>query len=151
VPGRWEGGLLAGANNTDIATLVERHTRFAMLIKVPSKDTAHRGRCARQARAQAARGATQLAHLGSGQGVGRSQGFHHRHRRRGLLLRSARTLAAGSNENTNGLLRQYFPKGKVLSIYSQAYLNKITQRLNQRPRLTLGFECPEDKLRAVLQ
>ena len=57
----------------------------------------------------------------------------------------------GSNENTNGLLRQYFPKGKDLSVYSQAYLNKIAQRLNQRPRLTLGFECPEDRLRAVLQ
>ena len=57
----------------------------------------------------------------------------------------------GSNENTNGLLRQYFPKGKDLSIYSQAYLDKIAKRLNQRPRETLGFECPADRLRSVLQ
>ena len=57
----------------------------------------------------------------------------------------------GSNENTNGLLRQYFPKGKDLSDYSQAYLNKIALRLNQRPRKTLGYECPADRLRAVLQ
>jgi Transposase and inactivated derivatives, IS30 family len=57
----------------------------------------------------------------------------------------------GSNENTNGLLRQYFPKGTDLSGYSQAHLNKIALRLNQRPRKTLGFETPADRLRAVLQ
>ena len=56
----------------------------------------------------------------------------------------------GSNENTNGLLRQYFPKGTDLSGYSQSYLNKIALRLNQRPRKTLGFETPADKLAAVL-
>ena len=57
----------------------------------------------------------------------------------------------GSNENTNGLLRQYFPKGTDLSGYSRAYLNKIALRLNQRPRKTLGFETPADRLSAVLQ
>ena len=56
----------------------------------------------------------------------------------------------GSNENTNGLLRQYFPRGTDLSGYSQAYLNSIASRLNQRPRKTLGFETPADRLRAVL-
>ena len=56
----------------------------------------------------------------------------------------------GSNENTNGLLRQYFPKGRDLSIYSQAYLNSIALRLNQRPRQTLGFASPADKLAEVL-
>ena len=57
----------------------------------------------------------------------------------------------GSNENTNGLLRQYFPKGTDLSVYSQAYLNRIALRLNQRPRKTLGFETPADRLQAVLR
>ena len=57
----------------------------------------------------------------------------------------------GSNENTNGLWRQYFPHGTDLSAYSQSYLNKIALRLNQRPRKTLGFETPADRLRAVLQ
>ena len=56
----------------------------------------------------------------------------------------------GSNENTNGLLRQYFPKGTDLSVYSQWYLNRIALRLNQRPRKTLGFEYPADRLKAVL-
>jgi IS30 family transposase len=54
----------------------------------------------------------------------------------------------GSNENTNGLLRQYFPKKTDLSVYSQAHLNKIALRLNQRPRETLGFQTPADKLQA---
>src|SRR5512135_1815790 len=57
----------------------------------------------------------------------------------------------GSNENTNGLLRQYFPRGTDLSRFSQAYLNRIALRLNQRPRKTLGFDTPADRLRAVLQ
>jgi IS30 family transposase len=57
----------------------------------------------------------------------------------------------GSNENTHGLLRQYFPRGTDLSRFSQAYLNKIALRLNQRPRQTLGFETPADRLQAVLQ
>ena len=56
-----------------------------------------------------------------------------------------------ANENTNGLLRQYFPKGTDLSAFSQAYLNRIAQRLNERPRKTLGFKCPAERLRAVLQ
>jgi IS30 family transposase len=57
----------------------------------------------------------------------------------------------GSNENTNGLLRQYFPRGTDLSRHSQDYLNRIARRLNQRPRKTLGFETPADRLQAVLQ
>jgi IS30 family transposase len=57
----------------------------------------------------------------------------------------------GSNENTNGLLRQYFPKGTNLSIFSQAHLNKVAMRLSQRPRKTLGFESPADRLNSVLQ
>jgi IS30 family transposase len=57
----------------------------------------------------------------------------------------------GTNENTNGLLRQYFPKGSELSGYSQAYLNKIAKRLNTRPRKTLGFHTPAQELTAVLQ
>jgi len=57
----------------------------------------------------------------------------------------------GSSENTSGLLRQYFPKGEDLSVYPQAYLDKIAKRLNDRPRKTLEFESPADRLRAVLQ
>jgi IS30 family transposase len=151
VPGHWEGDLLSGANNTHIATLVERHTRFVMLLKVPSKDTA-----------------TVVAALGKHvsklpQELRRSLTWD---RGKEMADHKSFTVATnvqvyfcdprspwqrGSNENTNGLLRQYFPRGKDLSSFSQAYLNKIALRLNQRPRKTLGFECPVDRLQAVLQ
>ena len=151
VPGHWEGDLLSGANNTHVATLVERHTRFTMLLKVPSKNTA-----------------TVVAALGKHvrklpQELRRSLTWD---RRKEMADHKNFTVATnvqvyfcdprspwqrGSNENTNGLLRQYFPKGTDLSHFSQAYLNKIALRLNQRPRKTLGFETPADRLRAVLQ
>jgi IS30 family transposase len=150
VPGHWEGDLLSGGNNSHIATLVERHTRFAMLIKVPTKDTA------------TVVGALAKHVCKLPQELRRSLTWD---RGKEMADHKAFTVATdvkvyfcdprspwqrGSNENTNGLLRQYFPKGKDLSTYSQAYLNKIALRLNQRPRETLGFECPADRLRAVL-
>ncbi len=151
VPGHWEGDLLSGANNTHIATLVERHTRFAMLIKVHSKDTATvidaLAKHVRRLPAQLRRSLTWDR--------GKEMADH----KRFTLATDVKVYFCdprspwqrGSNENTNGLLRQYFPKGKDLSIYPQAYLDKIAKRLNQRPRQTLGFECPADRLRAVLQ
>lgn len=151
VPGHWEGDLLSGSNNTHIATLVERHTRFAMLIKVEGKDTATVvGALAKQVRrlpAQLRRSLTWDR--------GKEMADH----KRFTLATDVKVYFCdprspwqrGSNENTNGLLRQYFPKGKDLSIYPQAYLDKIAKRLNDRPRKTLGFESPADRLRAVLQ
>lgn len=151
VPGHWEGDLLAGANNTHIATLVERHTRFAMLIKVGSKDTATvvdaLARHVRRLPAQLRRSLTWDR--------GKEMADH----KRFTLATDVKVYFCdprspwqrGSNENTNGLLRQYFPKGKDLSIYPQAYLDKIAKRLNQRPRETLGFASPADKLAEVLQ
>jgi len=151
VPGHWEGDLLSGGNNTHIATLVERHTRFAMLIKVDSKDTVTvvdaLAKHVRRLPAQLRRSLTWDR--------GKEMADH----KRFTLATDVKVYFCdprspwqrGSNENTNGLLRQYFPKGKDLSIYPQAYLDKIAKRLNQRPRQTLGFECPADRLRAVLQ
>ena len=151
VPGHWEGDLLAGSNNTHIATLVERHTRFAMLIKIDSKDTATvvntLARHVRRLPSQLRRSLTWDR--------GKEMADH----KRFTLATDVKVYFCdprspwqrGSNENTNGLLRQYFPKGKDLSIYPQAYLDKIAKRLNQRPRETLGFECPADRLRSVLQ
>jgi len=146
VPGHWEGDLLAGSKNTHIATLVERHSRFVMLVKVPGKDTASVVQALSQ---QVCKLPVELR---------RSLTWD-----RGLELASHQqfTVATavqvyfcdphspwqrGSNENTNGLLRQYFPKGTDLSGYSQQYLDQIALRLNQRPRQTLGFNTPADKL-----
>jgi IS30 family transposase len=148
IPGHWEGDLLAGTKNSHIATLVERHSRFTMLVKVPSKDTA-----------------TVVAALS--QHVGKLPATLRRSLTwdRGLEMAQHKTFTVdtevkvyfcdpqspwqrGSNENTNGLLRQYFPKRTDLSVYSQEELDEVALRLNQRPRKTLGFQTPADKLQA---
>ena len=145
VPGHWEGDLLFGSNNSQIATLVERQTRYVMLVKVDGKDTD-----------------TVINAL-----------IHHAHKLPQELYKSLTwdrgkevadhkrfTLATdikvyfcdpqspwqrGSNENTNGLLRQYFPKGMDISTISQAKLNAVARRLNERPRKTLDYETPAER------
>jgi IS30 family transposase len=151
VPGHWEGDLLSGANNTHIATLVERHSRFTMLVKVPNKSTAtvvaalakHIGRLPQELRRSLTwdRGKEMAAH----------KSFTVATNVQVYFCDPRSPWQRGTNENTNGLLRQYFPKGTDLSVHSQAHLNKIALRLNQRPRKTLGFETPADKLGLVLQ
>jgi IS30 family transposase len=151
VPGHWEGDLLSGANNTHIATLVERHTRFVMLLKVPSKDTttvvATLAKQVRKLPSELRRSLT----WDRGKEMADHKRFTIATNVQVYFCDPRSPWQRGSNENTNGLLRQYFPKGTNLSQFSQAYLNKIAKRLNQRPRETLGFETPADRLRAVLQ
>lgn len=151
VPGHWEGDLLSGGNNTHIATLVERHTRFAMLIKIPSKDTATViGALAKHVRTLPTELRRSLT-WDRGKEMADHKAFTVATDVKVYFCDPRSPWQRGSNENTNGLLRQYFPKGKDLSDYSQAYLNKIALRLNQRPRKTLGYQCPADRLRTVLQ
>jgi len=151
VPGHWEGDLLCGANNTHIVTLVERQTRFAMLLKVPSKDTATvvaaLGKHVSKLPQQLRRSLT----WDRGKEMADHKNFTVATNVQVYFCDPRSPWQRGSNENTNGLLRQYFPRGTDLSRFSQAYLNKIALRLNQRPRKTLGFETPADRLRAVLQ
>ena len=131
VPGHWEGDLLAEAKNTHIATLVERQSRFVQLIKVPSKETVSVVRALTWDRG------LEMAH----------------HKRFSVATDVAVYFCdlqspwqRGTNENTNGLLRQYFPKGTDLSTVTQVQLNAIARRLNMRPRKTLGFMTPAEKL-----
>ena len=150
VPGHWEGDLLTGANDTHIATLVERNTRFTMLAKIPRKDTttvvAALAKHIRKLPEELRRSLTW------------DQGKEmHAHKRLTVATNVQVYFCVprspwqrGSNENTNGLLRQYFPRGTNFSRISQSYLNAIALRLNQRPRKTLGFETPADRLLAVL-
>jgi len=146
IPGHWEGDLLQGRDRSFIATLVERHSRYVMLVRIPHPDSVT------VAHALARRVRTLPASL--------------RHtltwdRGRELAAHRAFTIATnvqvyfcdprspwqrGSNENTNGLLRQYFPKGVDLSTFSQAALNRVARSLNKRPRKTLGYRTPAEVL-----
>jgi IS30 family transposase len=150
VPGHWEGDLLSGTNNTHIATLVERHTRFTMLLKVPSKDTATvvaaLSKHVRKLPQQLRRSLT----WDRGKEMADHKNFTVATNVQVYFCDPRSPWQRGSNENTNGLLRQYFPRGTDLSRFSQAYLNRIALRLNQRPRKTLGFDTPADRLQAVL-
>ena len=151
VPGHWEGDLLSGANNTHMVTLVERQSRFAMLIKVPGKDTAGvvaaLSKHVRKLPQELRRSLT----WDRGKEMADHKNFTIATDVKVYFCDPRSPWQRGSNENTNGLLRQYFPKGTDLSGYSQSYLNKIALRLNQRPRKTLGFASPADKLAEVLR
>lgn len=151
VPGHWEGDLLCGGKNTYIATLVERHTRFAMLIKVPGKDSASvvsaLSKHVRKLPLELRRSLT----WDRGHEMAEHKKFTVATDVQVYFCDPQSPWQRGSNENTNGLLRQYFPKKMPLSGYSQAYLDKIALRLNTRPRKTLGFQTPAQRLDAVLQ
>ncbi len=148
VPGHWEGDLISGTKNSHIATLVERHSRFTMLIKVPSKDTAvvvtALSRHIRKLPATLRRSLT----WDRGLEMAKHKDFTVATDVQVYFCDPQSPWQRGSNENTNLLLRQYFPRGTDLSGYSQAQLDQVALRLNQRPRKTLGFETPASKLRA---
>jgi IS30 family transposase len=150
IPGHWEGDLLTGTIDSQIGTLVERQSRYVMLVRLPTKEAPA------VARALAQQVRTLPAAL-----------------RRSLTWDRGRELAAhrqftiatdvqvyfcdphspwqrGSNENTNGLLRQYFPRGMDLSQVTQAQLNRVARELNERPRKTLDFCTPADMLAAIV-
>lgn len=150
VPGHWEGDLLSGGKNSHIATLVERQTRYVMLVHVAGKDTASVVNAL----------VRQVQQLPSGlmASLTWDRGMELAHHRRFTIATDVNVYFCdpqspwqrGSNENTNGLLRQYFPKGTDLSGYSQEDLDAVALQLNTRPRKTLGFQTPADMLeRAV--
>jgi IS30 family transposase len=148
IPGHWEGDLLAGGKNSYIATLVERHSRFAMLIKVPSKETeavvAALAQHVRKLPAALKRSLT----WDRGLEMAKHKDFTVATNVQVYFCDPQSPWQRGTNENTNLLLRQYFPRGTDLSGHSQAQLDQVALRLNQRPRKTLGFETPASKLRA---
>ena len=148
VPGHWEGDLLSGSQNSHIVTLVERHSRFTTLIKVPSKDTAvvvaALTRHARKLPAALRRSLT----WDRGLEMAKHKTFTVATNVKVYFCDPHSPWQRGTNENTNRLLRQYFPKRSDLSGYAQSELDKVAQRLNQRPRKTLGFQTPASRLRA---
>lgn len=150
VPGHWEGDLLCGSSNSQIATLVERSTRYVMLVKVDRKDT----QTVVDALIRTARKLPDELYKSLTWDRGKEMADH----RRFTLATDIQVYFCdpqspwqrGSNENTNGLLRQYFPKGIDLSTFSQAKLNEVARRLNERPRKTLGYETPIERYRQAV-
>lgn len=145
IPGHWEGDLLFGSANSQIATLVERQSRFVMLVKVASKDT----EAVINALIRHAGKLPQELYKSLTWDRGKEMADHTRFTVatdiKVYFCDPQSPWQRGSNENTNGLLRQYFPKGIDLSAYSQAKLNAVARRLNERPRKTLDFDTPAER------
>lgn len=145
VPGHWEGDLLCGSNSSQIATLVERKTRYVMLVRIPSKNT----EIVINALIKHSHKLPQELYKSLTWDRGTELSGH-------KLFTLATDIKVyfcdpqnpwqrGTNENTNGLLRQYFPKGTDLSVHSQSKLNAVARQLNERPRKTLNFETPAER------
>jgi len=150
VPGHWEGDLISGSKNTHVATLVERKSRFTLLIKVEGKDapSVHKAlkkkirKLPNEVRKSLTwdRGSELACHKELSVDAGIKIYF----------CDPQSPWQRGTNENTNGLLRQYMPRKTDLSVYSQVALNKIARQLNQRPRKTLGFKTPAEVFERAL-
>jgi IS30 family transposase len=150
VPGHWEGDLICGTNNSFMATLVERHTRYVMLAKVTGKETeAVINALIKQAHKLPSELYKSLT-WDRGSEMADHQRFTLDTDIQVYFCDPSSPWQRGSNENTNRLLRQYFPKGTNLSVHSQAKLNAVARQLNERPRKTLGFDTPAERFNACV-
>ena len=150
VPGHWEGDLIAGSGNSFIATLVERSTRYVMLAKVGNKDS----HSVIQALIKQSHKLPKELYRSLTWDRGSEMAGHKKFTLATdidvYLCEPHSPWQRGSNENTNRLLRQYFPKGTDLSIHSQAKLSAVARQLNERPRKTLGYETPAERFNACV-
>ena len=146
VPGHWEGDLLLGKRPSCMATLVERKSRFVILVKVPSGETHTVVRALTRRVRKLPKQLRRSLTWDRGAEMTRHKEFSLATDVKVYFCDPHSPWQRGSNENTNGLLRQYFPKGTDLSAHSQRHLDRIALRLNQRPRETLGFSTPADTL-----
>jgi IS30 family transposase len=146
VPGHWEGDLISGSNNSHIATLVERYSRFVMLVKVDGKDAetvvAALIKQVRKLPIELRKSLT----WDRGTEMAQHKAFSVATDVKVYFCDPQSPWQRGTNENTNGLLRQYFPDGTDLSVYSQTELNGTARQLNERPRKTLQFKTPAETL-----
>lgn len=151
IPGHWEGDLITGSCNSHIATLVERHSRFVVLVKLKGKDTTSVVDALTAQVQELPKELMRTLTWDRGSELAQHKRFTLATNVQVYFCDPRSPWQRGSNENTNGLLRQYFPKGINLSIYTQEQLNEVASKLNGRPRKTLGYDCPADTLNAALQ
>lgn len=150
IPGHWEGDLIVGSNNSYIVTLVERHSRFVMLAKVENKDT----QSVITALIKQARKLPKDLYRSLTWDRGSEMAGHRKFTMATKIdvyfCDPQSPWQRGSNENTNRLLRQYFPKGIDISGFSQAELSAVARQLNERPRKTLQYQTPAEKFEACV-
>ncbi len=145
IPGHWEGDLISGSNNSHIATLVERKSRFTMLVRLGGKDTETVvAALIRQVRTLPVELRQSLT-WDRGTEMARHKEFSLATNFAVYFCDPQSPWQRGTNENTNRLLRQYFPKKTDLSPHTQADLNRVARELNQRPRKTLDFSSPAEQ------
>ncbi len=150
VPGHWEGDLLEGRRGTYVATLVERQSRFVVLVRLPNKETDTVVRALARRIRRLPQGLTKSLTWDRGTELAAHRSFTLATDVQVYFCDPQSPWQRGSNENTNGLLRQYLPHAADLSRYSQAQLDAIALRLNTRPRLTLGYRTPAAKLAEIV-
>lgn len=145
VPGHWEGDLLCGTKDSQIITLVERHTRYVMLVRVSKKDTETVVKALTKHAQKLPRELYKSLTWDRGSEMAGHKTFSMDTEIKVYFCDPQHPWQRGSNENTNALLRQYFPKGMDLSNIHQNRLNAVARRLNERPRKTLGYYSPAEK------
>lgn len=145
-PGHWEGDLITGAKNTHVATLVERYSRYLLLVRVNGKDTANVVGALIEKVKQLPQGLIRSLTWDRGTELAMHKSLTRETGVPVYFCDPKSPWQRGTNENTNGLLRQYLPSGLDLSTYSQHELDIIALRLNRRPRKTLGFISPRDRI-----
>ena len=151
VPGHWEGDLLVGGgHDSQVATLVERQSRYVIVIRLPTKDSTTVVRALARRVQRLPAGLMRSLTWDRGTELADPRDFTIATNVQVYFCDPRSPWQRGSNDNTNGLLRQYLPKGTDLSIYTQAQLDAIALRLNTRPRLTLGFQTPAAKLAEIV-
>jgi IS30 family transposase len=145
VPGHWEGDLIAGSGNSYIATLVERHSRYVMLAKVGSNKTADVIEALIKQSKKLPNQLYKTLTWDRGSEMSNHKSFTLATDIQVYFCDPKSPWQRGSNENTNRLLRQYFPKGTDLKVHSQQKLSQVARQLNERPRKTLNYETPAER------
>jgi IS30 family transposase len=150
VPGHWEGDLVAGTQRSHIATLVERHSRYVMLVRLPNRDTSTVVKALIRRVQRLPRGLVESLTWDRGLEMARHKEFTVATDVQVYFCDPRSPWQRGSNENTNGLLRQYFPKGMDLTNVTQRQLDAVAKKLNTRPRQTLNWKTPAEVLAAAV-